>query len=122
MGILLDSRTMDVRLSEDKLTQTFPLPVVPEQISYSLGTSIPNRHHPIHMQGYCPSSRFLQCIIQLTKSIQLPHWHIKLNACFRKEIKMSVEFLEHWNRVSIFLDSHLSSPMNSIYSLMLPGP
>jgi len=41
---------------------------------------------------------------------QLPHWHIKLSASFRKDIKMWVDFLEHWNGVSIFLDSHISQP------------
>ncbi|XP_020607313.1 uncharacterized protein LOC110045990 [Orbicella faveolata] len=55
-----------------------------------------------------PGPPFLQRIIHLTMGTHPPHWHIKLNAGFRKDIKMWVDFLEHWNGVSIFLDSHVS--------------
>ncbi|XP_020615930.1 uncharacterized protein LOC110053948 [Orbicella faveolata] len=57
-----------------------------------------------------PGRPFLQRIIHLTKGTHLHHWHIKLNAGFRKDIKMWVDFLEHWNGVSIFLDSRVSKP------------
>ena len=59
-----------------------------------------------------PGRPFLQRIIHLTRGPQLPHWHIELNVSFRKDIKMWIDFLEHWNGVSIFLDSHVSQPLD----------
>ena len=112
MGILLDSHTMEARLPQDKLTRTKHALL---QWSLKKSATLRDLQSLIGtLQFACrviaPGRPFLQRIIHLTKGLKLPHWHIKLNAGFRKDIKMWIEFLEHWNGVSIFLDSHISSP------------
>ena len=124
MGILLDTHTMEARLPQDKLARTkrafhqwsLKKSATLRELQSLIGT----------LQFACrviaPGRPFLQRIIHLTKGTHLPHQQIKLNAGFRKDIKMWVDFLEHWNGVSIFLDSHVSHPLTSNFSLMPLGP
>ena len=112
MGILLDSSTMEARLPQDKLARTKQ---ALHQWSLKKSTTLRELQSLIGtLQFACrviaPGRPFLQRTIHLTRGTQLPHWHIKLNAGFRKDIKMWVDFLEHWNGVSIFLDSKVSNP------------
>ena len=113
MGILLDSTRMEARLPFDKLIRakqalqqwlhrksaTF------KELQSLIGT----------LQFACrvvaPGRAFLQRIISLTKGITNSRWHIKLNGEFRKDISMWLNFLNHWNGVSLFLGGDvLSSP------------
>ena len=134
MGILLDSSTMEARLPQDKLAHTKQ---ALHQWSLKKSTTLRELQSLIGtLQFACraiaPGRPFLQRIIHLTRGTQLLHWHIKLNAGFRKDIKMLVDFLEHWNGVSSFLDSQVSNPhdlqlftdapMTSNFSQMPLGP
>jgi len=112
MGILLGSHAMEAHLPKDKLVRTkqallqwsFKKSATLRELQSLIGT----------LQFACrviaPGRPFLQRIIHLTKGIQPPQWRIKLNAGFRKDIQMWIEFLEHWKGVSIFLDSNVSHP------------
>ena len=97
MGILLDSNTMEARLPVDKLTR----------IQEALGQSTTRKSATLQelqsligtLQFACkvmaPARPFLQRIIHLTKSIKFPHWHIRLNSGFRKDISMWQHFLQN---------------------------
>ena len=112
MGILLDSHSMEARLPQDKLARTKQALY---QWSLTKSTTLRELQSLIGtLQFACrviaPGRPFLQRIIHLTRGTQLAHWHIKLNAGFRKDIKMWVDLKENWNGVSIFLDPHVSHP------------
>ena len=90
MGILLDSNKMEAPLPVDKLTRskealgqwTIRKSATLQELPPLIGT----------LQFACkviaPGRPFLQCIIHLTKGIKFPHWHIRLNSGFRKDISM----------------------------------
>ena len=112
MGILLDSNKMEARLPVDKLTRiqealgqwTTRKSATLQELQSLIGT----------LQFACkviaPGRPFLQRIIHLTKGIKFPHWHIRLNSGFRKDISMWLHFLQNWNGVSLFLDTQATSP------------
>ena len=112
MGILLDSNKMEARLPVDKLTRiqealgqwTTRKSATLQELQSLIGT----------LQFACkviaPGRPFLQRIIHLTKGIKFPHWHIRLNSGFRKDISMWQHFLQNWNGVSLFLDTQATSP------------
>ena len=112
MGILLDSNKMEARLPVDKLTRlqatllqwTTRKSATLQELQSLIGT----------LQFACkviaPGRPFLQRIIHLTKGIKFPHWHIRLNSGFRKDISMWQHFLQNWNGVSLFLDTQVTSP------------
>ena len=66
-----------------------------------------------------PGRAFLHRIISLTKGISNSRCHIKLNTDFRKDISMSLAFLDNLNGVSFFLGDTFSPPQISSY---LPMP
>ena len=112
MGILLDSKTMEARLPQDKLAR---LKTALNDWSHKKSATLVELQSLIGtLQFACkviaPGRPFLQRIIQLTKGIKYSHWHIRLNSGFHKDIQMWQSFLAHWNGVSIFLDSDISSP------------
>ena len=112
MGIRLDSNKMEARLPVDKLTRiqealgqwTTRKSATLQELQSLIGT----------LQFACkviaPGRPFLQRIIHLTKGIKFPHWHIRLNSGFRKDISMWQHFLQNWNGVSLFLDTQATSP------------
>ena len=112
MGILLDSNKMEARLPVDKLTRiqealgqwTTRKSATLQELQSLIGT----------LQFACkviaPGRPFLQRIIHLTKGIKFPHWHIRINSGFRKDISMWQHFLQNWNGVSLFLDTRATSP------------
>ncbi|KAL9977320.1 hypothetical protein ACROYT_G014710 [Oculina patagonica] len=119
MGILLDSHTMEARLPQDKLTRTKQALL---QWSLKKSATLRDLQSLIGtLQFACrviaPGRPFLQRIIHLTKGLKLPHWHIKLNAGFRKDIKMWIEFLEHWNGMVRF---HTLAPTASPTPCCIP--
>ena len=93
MGILLDSHTMEARLPQDKLTRNKQ---ALNQWSLKKSATLRGLQPLIGtLQFACrmiaSGCRFLQRIIHLTREPQLPHWHIKLNAGFCKDIKMCID-------------------------------
>ena len=50
-----------------------------------------------------PGRPFLQRIIHLTRKVNKPYHHIKLNAGFRKDIRMWQIFLDQWNGSNFFM-------------------
>ena len=86
---------MKARLPQDKLTRTKQ---ALHQWSVKKSATLRELQSLIGtLQFACwviaPGHPFLQCIIHLTRGPQLPHWHIKLNAGFHKDIKMWFHFL-----------------------------
>ena len=47
-------------------------------------------------------------MIHLTRGIQQPHHHIRLNAGFQKDIAMWKTFLQSWNGVNLFLEQNIT--------------
>ena len=112
MGILLDSNKMEAHLRVDKLTH---LQAALGQWTNRISATLQELQSLIvTLQFVCkvidPGRPFLQCIIHLTKGIKFPHWHIRLNSGFHKDISMWQHFLQNWNGVSLFLDTQASSP------------
>ena len=50
-----------------------------------------------------PGRPFLQRIIHLTRKVNKPYHHIKLNAGFREDIRMWQIFLDQWNGSNFFM-------------------
>ena len=105
MGIVLDSNKMEACLPVDKLTR---LQAALGQWANRKSATLQELQSLIGtLQFACkvisPGHPFLQCIIHLTKGIKFPHWHIRFNSGFRKEISMWQHFLQNWNGVSFFL-------------------
>ena len=113
MGILLDSTRMEARLPLDKLIRAKQ---ALQQWLHRKSATLKELQSLIGtLQFACrvvaPGRVFLQRIISLTKGITNSRWHIKLNGEFRKDISMWLNFLSHWNGVSLFLGGDvLSSP------------
>ena len=120
MGFLLDSNAMETRLPLDKLTR---LQAALHQLEHRKSATLQELQSLIgSLQFACkvvaPGRPFLQRIIFLTKGIKFPHWHIRLNSGFNKDIKMWQDFLQNWNGVSLFLDSEATSPATlQLYTL-----
>ena len=124
MGVLLDSNAMEACLPLDKLTR---LQAALHQLEHRKSATLQEIQSLIgSLQFACkvvaPGRPFLQRIIFLTKGVKFPHWHIRLNSGFRKDIKMWQDFLQNWNGVSLFLDSEATSPAALNYTLMLLAP
>jgi hypothetical protein len=53
-------------------------------------------------------------MIDLTRNVQKPHHHIKLNYGFIKDLGMWKEFISNWNGANFFLSSewHASDTLN----------
>ena len=112
MGILLDSNKMEARLPVDKLTR---LQAALGQWTNRKSASLQGLQSLIGtLQFACkvisPGRPLLLCIIHLTKGIKFPHWHIRLNSGFCKDLSMWQYFLQNWNGVSLFLDTQATSP------------
>ena len=112
MGILLDSNKMEARLLVDKLARIQEAPV---QWTTRKSATLQELHSLIGTLQFAskviaPGHPFLQRIIHLTKAIKFPHWHIRLNSGFCKDISMWQHFLQNWNGVSLFLDTQATSP------------
>ena len=112
MGVLLDSNAMEARLPLDKLTH---LQAALHQWKRRKSATLQELQSLIgSLQLACKvvalGRPFLQRIIFLTKGVKFPHWHIRLNSGFCKDIKMWQDFLQNWNGVSLFLDSEATSP------------
>ena len=106
MGILLDSQSTEARLPLDKLTH---LRTSFCQWSLKKSATLLDLQSLIDtLQFACrviiPGRPFLQHIIHSTKGLKYPHWHIRLNSGFHKDIPMWQTFLDHWNGVSLFLE------------------
>ena len=90
MGILLDSNKMEARLPVDKLTciqealgqWTIRKSATLQELQSLIGTL------RFACKVIAPGHPFLQHIIHLTNGIKFPHWHIRLNFGFRKDISM----------------------------------
>ena len=119
LGILLDSTKMIASLPSDKL----------ERAKQDLSAWLPKKSCTLRelqsligtLQFVCrvvvPGRAFLQRMIILTRGVSEPHYHIKLNSSFRKDVTMWLLFLEHWNGTNIFLDvSSTSSPDFEFYT------
>ena len=120
MGVLLDSIKMEARLPLDKLTRTKE---ALHEWSHKKSATLKELQSLIDtLQFACkvvvPGRAFLQRIISLIKGISNSRWRIKLITEFRKDISMTLAFLEHWNGVSFFPGGHCSllsrSPVISI--------
>ena len=113
MGILLDSTRMEARLPFDKLIRAKQ---ALQQWLHRKSATLKELQSLIGtLQFACrvvaPGRAFLQRIISLTKGITNSRWHKKLNGEFRKDISMWLNFLNHWNGVSLFLGGDvLSTP------------
>ena len=110
MGILLDSTRMEARLPFDKLI------CAKQALQQWLHRKSATFKEPQSLIGtlqfacrvVAPGRAFLQRIISLTKGITNSRWHIKLNGEFRKDISMWLNFLNHWNGVSLLLEGDLT--------------
>ena len=119
MGILLDSTRMEARLPFDKLVRAQQ---ALQQWLHRKSATLKELQSLIGtLQFACrvvgPGRAFLQRIISLTKGITNSRWHIKLNGEFREDISMWLNFLNHWNGVSLFLGGDvLSSPELQLFT------
>ena len=110
MDILLDSQSMEARLPLDKLTR---LRTSLHQWSLKKSATLLDLQSLTGtLQFACrviiPGRPFLQRIIHVTKDLKYPHWHIRLNSGFHKDIAVWQTFLDHWNGVSLFLEVPIS--------------
>ena len=105
LGILLDSVRMEARLPEDKVQRLRSdlshwrtrKSATLQEIQSLIGT----------LNFACkvipPGRPFLQRIIHLTRKVNKPYHHIKLNAGFREDIRMWQTFLDQWNGSNFFM-------------------
>ena len=118
-GVLLDSVQMQARLPSDKIKQCQDLLTTfatkkrctLKELQSLIGT----------LQFACkvirPGRAFLRRIINLTKGASLPHHHIRLNQEARADIQCWLQFIKHYNGVSVFLHSQwLTSESIKLYS------
>ena len=114
MGILLDSTRMEAHLPLDKLIRAKQ--ALQQWLHRKAATLKELQSLTGTLQFACtvvaPGRAFLQRIISLTKGITDSHWHIKLNGEFRKDISMWLNFLNHWNGVSLFLGGDVLSSLD----------
>ena len=54
-----------------------------------------------------PGRPFLQRMIALTKGIQKPHYHVRLNNGFREDLKMWQRFIDCWNGTNMFMNERM---------------
>jgi hypothetical protein len=81
-----------------------------KKILHSTRTSVFNSTLQFACRVVVPGRAFLQRMINLTRGRIEPHYHIKLNSSFRKDVAMCLVFLEQWNGTNIFIDL---APTNS---------
>ena len=117
MGVLLDSNKLEAHLPLDKLSRTKE--ALHEWFNKKSGT-LKELQSLIGTLQFAsrvvvPGRAFLKRIISLTKGISNSGWHIKLNTEFRKDVTMSLAFLEHWNAISLFWGTLFSPPKISSY-------
>ena len=116
MGILLDSNKMEARLPVDKLTC---LQAALGQCANRKSATLQELQSLIGTLQFAgkviaPGRPFLQCIIHLTKGLKFPHWHIRLNSGFRKDIATFSPKLER--SVSLFrYPGHFSARASAIH-------
>ena len=112
LGVLLNSKTMTASLPADKLTRA------KEDLSIWLTKKSCTLRELQSLIGtlqfacrvVVPGRAFLQRMINLTRGVSKPHYHIKLNSSFRKDVAMWLVFLKQWDGINIFLDI---APTNS---------
>ena len=112
LGVLLNSQKMIASLPSDKLVRA------KQDLSYWLSKKSCTLRELQSLIGtlqfacrvVVPGRAFLQRMINLTRGVIEPHYHIKLNSSFRKDVAMWLVFLEQWNGTNIFLDL---APTNS---------
>ena len=105
LGILLDSVRMEARLPEDKVQRlrsdlshwSTRKSATLQEIQSLIGTL------NVACKVIPPGRPFLQRIIHLTRKVNKPYHHIKLNAGFREDIRMWQTFLHQWNGSNSFM-------------------
>ena len=107
LGILLDSNRMEATLPDDKVQRLWE-----ELFKWQNKKSVTLRESQSligTLNFACrvapPKRPFLQRIIQLTHKVTKVHYHIKLNAGFREDIRMWQAFLSKWNGCNFFMQS-----------------
>ena len=106
LGIILDLQKMEARLPPDKLNR-----LSVELDAWHIKKSA-TLQEPQSLTGTLnfacrvipPGRAFLQRIINLTRGVTKPHYHIRLTNGFREDVKMLQNFPKDWNGTSLFLN------------------
>ena len=107
MGIVLDTIKMQARLPPDKIAR---LHDIIEQFHGRRSCTLKELQSLIGTLNFAcrvvpPGRPFLQRMIDLTRNVQKPHHHIKLNSGFFHDLVMWKEFVSNWNGAHFFLSS-----------------
>ena len=108
LGIILDTKLMEARLSKEKVLRLQQL------ISANLGCKKCTKRELLSLIGslsfatkvVVPRCPFLSRLIKLGCTVsQLDH-HVHLNQGVREDLRMWSHFLQHWNGKSFFMEDH----------------
>ena len=111
-GIELDTTTMEARLPGEKVAKYHDLAV---EHARKKKTTLRELQSLIGSLNHCcviiPAGRaFLRRLIDLSKGITQPHFHIRYNTDVRADLKIWANFLEHFNGRSMFIADNWDGP------------
>ena len=104
-GIELDSVRQEARLPSEKLTKCRTLL---HQFHKKRSVTLRELQSLIGLLNFCcsvvvPGRAFLRRLIDLTTGLTRPHHHIRLNKEAKQDIRMWLQFLDHFNGRAFFL-------------------
>lgn len=107
LGIILDSNRMEARLPEDKLAR------ITEFLKNFQSRHSCSKRELLQLLGHLnfasrvviPGRSFVSHLIKQSTTVRALHHHIKINHECREDIRMWLQFLTHWNGVSMFYNA-----------------
>ena len=111
-GIELDTTVMEARLPKEKVLKYHELAV---EHARKKKATLKELQSLIGFLNHCcviiPAGRaFLRRLIDLTKGVTQPHYHIRYNANVRADLTIWANFLEHFNGRSMFISNNWDGP------------
>ncbi|MCG8431274.1 MAG: hypothetical protein MJA29_08895, partial [Candidatus Omnitrophica bacterium] len=110
LGILLDTVNMLAKLPQDKIQRISQL--IQDTLSRRTITKrdllVILGHFNFASRVIVPGRSFVSYLIKLSTTVSKLHHHVTLNAECRKDLQAWSDFLQSWNGVAIFLDTHLT--------------
>ena len=119
LGIVIDSMLMELRISEDRLLDTY------SELQLWSTRKVCTKRQLLSLIGKLTfisrvvrSGRtFVRRMIDLSKRVKHLHFKIKLNSCFKADLDWWLSYLPSWNGVSAFSDEQwLDSEVIQLYT------
>lgn len=106
LGIIIDSSKMELRISEQRLTETYN-----ELYNWQDKRSC-NKRALLSLIGKLqfissvvrPGRTFVRRMIDLSKKAKFLHYKLYLNSEFRKDLNWWLKYLQSWNGISMFYE------------------